>query len=70
MPLPNTTTSRILVAAARGVPIHLDSETRRWIEELAQSGHITLTDALDADAATVKATVTSLGQELLDYLDR
>ncbi len=70
MPLPSTVTSRILVAAARGIPVHLDEETRRWAEKLLQSGHIVLAAALDANTPCFRATLTPLGQELLDWLER
>lgn len=70
MSLPCTLSSRILVAAARGLPIHLDEESRPWVEQLSLSGHIQLTGTLDDQALTIKATLTSLGQELLDWLER
>ena len=70
MPLPCTLSSRILVAAARGVPIRLDEENRPWVEHLLLSGHIQLTEALADNGTTIRATLTSLGQELLDWLER
>ena len=70
MPVPTTITSRILIAAARGLPIRLDKETCHWLEELSRSGHITLNGALESDAITVTARLTRLGQELLDWLER
>ena len=70
MPLPCTISSRILVAAARGLTIRLDEENRPWVEQLSLSGHIKLAATLDTDAVTVKATLTRLGQELLDWLER
>lgn len=70
MSLPCTTSSRILVAAARGLIIRLDEENRPWIEQLSLSGHIKLTAKLDNNAVTIKATLTSLGQKLLDWLER
>ncbi|WP_426154207.1 hypothetical protein [Pseudomonas sp. DC3000-4b1] len=70
MPLPSTTTSRILVAAARGIPLPLDLDTRLWAEKLSQSGHITLATTLGPDVATFRASLTPLGQDLLDWLER
>ena len=70
MPLPCTLSSRIVVAAARGVPIRLDEENRPWVEQLSLSGHIKLIGTLDDEAITLRATLTSLGQELLDWLER
>lgn len=48
----------------------LDEENRPWIEQLSLSGHIKLTAKLDNNAVTIKATLTSLGQKLLDWLER
>lgn len=70
MSLPCTTSSRILVAAARGLSIRLDEENRPWVEQLSLSGHIKLIGTLDDEAITIRATLTSLGQELLDWLER
>lgn len=70
MPLPCRTTSRILVAAARGIPLPLDLETRRWVEELSRSGHITVSTTPGAKAVTLMASLTPLGQDLLDWLER
>ena len=70
MPLPCTISSRILVAAARGLTIRLDEENRPWVEQLSLSGHIKLIGTLDDEAITIRATLTILGQELLDWLER
>ena len=70
MPLPCTLSSRILVAAARGLTIRLNEENRPWVEQLASSGHIKVIGTLDDEAITIRATLTRLGQELLDWLER
>lgn len=65
-----TMTLRILVAAARRLPIRLDEKSRPWLEQLMGSGHIMLNEALDPQATTATPAITSLGQEFLDWLEQ